>query len=472
MLYYTSDGKPDKRRRPGRPWEASVFAGGDKATYSGGSGVNLMAHIQKEKLARAGGSEFKTGSIKSVEQTLQQVSLQTYLEEVNLYEQLLNPIAQIMEKNMGINPMGLSALAQNGWGAEGAKMVPALQDIGAISPPPPAKGSLSRASSAKTPTFLSVSPSSKRRVGGSAAVSAKDQSKIALFNNSRQVNMSGSAPTPSQRQVTWKEEPSLSSNSSTSTSTKMGFDGEDKDDIKPIASVVQTPMDVLRAVKARKKAARKSLLPALDAHTYLYDHQRPAEQTQYIGDLKTLDRLFVKQAHDADLRHVRADRKLTAQVALSSSAGAAGAVSGSSAGTVGGKLLVRSNSTAAPSALETTTQLPARNNQLMPMGVSMAQLIGSERSDRSTGRRAGLVVSKPAGSLADVVEMEMFWNDVHKAGRERVEAENREIYEKRRAHKKAQVRSSKIPWELMDSLDGAKTRFENEKLYHEFNHKY
>ena len=34
VLYFTSDGKPDKRRRPGRPWDPS--AGEERQTYHGG----------------------------------------------------------------------------------------------------------------------------------------------------------------------------------------------------------------------------------------------------------------------------------------------------------------------------------------------------------------------------------------------------------------------------------------------------
>lgn len=441
VLYYTSDGKPDKRRRPGRPWEASVFAGGDKATYSGGSGVNLMAHIQKEKLARAAGSEFKMGSIKSVEQTLQQVSLQTYLEEVNLYEQLLNPIAEIMEKNMGINPMGLSALAQNGWGAEGAKMVPALQEIGAIPPATAPKKSFSRSASASA-SFKSEVGSSLGSQRNSDIIPPEDQHKIVMFNNSRKVSMTGSAPAPLPRNVTWK----MDAPSSSSLSASRGAPRGEEVELRP--GLAATPLEVLKAAKARKQAARKSFLPALDAHTYLYDHQRPPEQTAYIGDLKTLDRLYVKQAQDARLGRVITDRRASAAVEKLSP--------------------VPSSSSAVPNA---RSQAPRGSQQLMPLGVSMQQLIGTERSSRD---RAVKDVALPH-ALASGVEApdgEVYWTDIHKESREEAERQRLAAVEARRARKRNLTRTSTIPWELLDSLDGAKQRFENEKLYHEFNHKY
>ena len=97
VLYYNSDGKPDKRRRPGRPWDPSLYAGPDKQTYTAGSGVDLLAHT------RAKGEDERLGSIKSVENTLGQVSLQSYLEQVNMYEQLLEPIQRVMRDTMGGN---------------------------------------------------------------------------------------------------------------------------------------------------------------------------------------------------------------------------------------------------------------------------------------------------------------------------------------------------------------------------------
>lgn len=60
---------------------------------------------------------------------MNQVTLQTYLDQVQLYEQLLQPISNILQKGMGV---GMDAIQPEkaGWGPEGAKLAPALQGIG------------------------------------------------------------------------------------------------------------------------------------------------------------------------------------------------------------------------------------------------------------------------------------------------------------------------------------------------------
>ena len=122
VLYYTSDGKPDKRRRPGRAWDKSV-AGDERQTYHGGANDILGDMPDNNKT--------KPGSDESIKQTLNQMSLQTYLQEVNAYEQLLNPITTIMQNTVAA-PMGKPAPEDLGWGPEGKKLPPAMWKIGAV----------------------------------------------------------------------------------------------------------------------------------------------------------------------------------------------------------------------------------------------------------------------------------------------------------------------------------------------------
>jgi hypothetical protein len=70
VRWCTKDGKPDKKRRPGKKWDSSVFAGIDKMTYSGGTGVDLLA------FSGGPGKELmvmKRGSEESVQHVLNQV---------------------------------------------------------------------------------------------------------------------------------------------------------------------------------------------------------------------------------------------------------------------------------------------------------------------------------------------------------------------------------------------------------------
>eukprot|EP00605_Chrysophyceae_sp_TOSAG23-4_P001582 GSChrysophyteH1.ASY1.ANO1.1737.1 assembled CDS len=123
VRFYTSDGKPDKRRRPGRPWDPSCFAGAEKDTYSSAS-VDIKAEMPDS-------NKTKPGSEESIKQTLNTMSLQTYLSEVNAYEQMLNPITEIMQNNMGA-PIGKPAPQDLGWGPEGKKLAPAVWKSGAV----------------------------------------------------------------------------------------------------------------------------------------------------------------------------------------------------------------------------------------------------------------------------------------------------------------------------------------------------
>lgn len=443
-----------------------------------------MAHIQREKIKRAGGSEFKLGSIKSVEQTLHEVSLQTYLEEVNLYEQLLNPIAQIMEKNMGVNPMGLSALAQGGWGQEGDKMVPALRDIGVITSPDTNRKTLSGLN------FNDKAQSAANSRRTSAKNSARGDSNKKSRNGTGDSNKSGTAPTTLSRQASWNSNgtpagilsrqssyndanaplgamskqnswnertpaPSMSRqvswNESSFSARSFNSEASSEAPVPPAKMQPLTPLEVLHAAKLRKKRARKSYLPALDAHSVIYEHQRQQTEQQYIGDLKTLNRMFEKQS--LEVANTRRDGD--------------------------NKSVMRSGASVAPQQQRQSHQQqqllsPIQSvHQKSVVSAGAESPLDAERTTQSLPSKLHTSQQqKQQMSEHQLSEQEVFWNDVNKAAREEAEAQRREVVEKRRARKRAMVRSSTIPWELLDQVDGAKVRFEHEKLYHDFNHKY
>ena len=128
VKYTTKDGKPDKKRRYGRPWDPSVYCPIDRMTYTG-AGVDLLAFEKKDPTGLPVG---KPGSDESVRDIINQVSLQTYLEQVNHYEQLLNPISEIMQKTMGQPPRARMAAEDLGFGPLGRELPRALSDIGAV----------------------------------------------------------------------------------------------------------------------------------------------------------------------------------------------------------------------------------------------------------------------------------------------------------------------------------------------------
>ena len=205
VLYFSRDGKPDKKRRPGRPWDPSVFAGPEKGVYSvGRDGVDLLALNE-----RPGDDKLKPGSLSSAARTMDKVSLQAYLEQVNCYEQLLKPIADIMQKSLSGNGNGnipssrrakaasissslstgpagraasgsASSSASAGaakstgerrslvaaMGPTGKELTSALEDIGAL--PPRTGGSSAPSSASSTKLTPLLPPSSSGSGGGSA----------------------------------------------------------------------------------------------------------------------------------------------------------------------------------------------------------------------------------------------------------------------------------------------------------------
>jgi hypothetical protein len=124
--FYTPNGKPDKLRRPGRKWAPEAYAGPEKMTYCGGHGVDLLAMNKQTQKSGA-----KEGSQESVEQRINEVSLQTYLQQVQEYETLLNPLFKIMKSSMGGAP-GHPHPSEAGWGPIGNRLPEALEDMGTI----------------------------------------------------------------------------------------------------------------------------------------------------------------------------------------------------------------------------------------------------------------------------------------------------------------------------------------------------
>jgi len=126
VRYYTSDGKPDKKRCPGKPWDPSILAGPEKAVYSGGHDVDLLSQTKS-------GDKFRIGSKESVDKVVRDMTLQTYLEGVTHYESLLNPLMKVMQ-NSFCPPPEMTPPEELGYGPVGKYLGPALQVIGA--PPP------------------------------------------------------------------------------------------------------------------------------------------------------------------------------------------------------------------------------------------------------------------------------------------------------------------------------------------------
>ena len=74
VKFFKPSGKPDKLRRPGRPWESKAYAGAEKATFCGGTANLFAAASDSEKL--------RVGSNESISKLMQKLQLQSYHNQV------------------------------------------------------------------------------------------------------------------------------------------------------------------------------------------------------------------------------------------------------------------------------------------------------------------------------------------------------------------------------------------------------
>ena len=92
VKFFKASGKPDKLRRPGRPWDSAAFAGTDRQTFTCGD-TDLFAYND-------GGEKLRVGSNESIAKIMQKLQLQSYHNQVQQYEALLKPLASNMQTAM------------------------------------------------------------------------------------------------------------------------------------------------------------------------------------------------------------------------------------------------------------------------------------------------------------------------------------------------------------------------------------
>lgn len=508
--YFSRDGKPDKKRRPGRPWEASVFAGPDKATYSGNN-VNLLA-ANTNIIGK--GASVKSDTIKSIESTLDQVGLQTYLEEVKLYEQLLNPIAEIMKNTMGITPMGTSNLDDNGWGSEGSKIIPALHDIGIIS-------------SQKMKLLTSSRSEASRRGNTKASVLDKLKRSKDQVVHSGTAGLAGAQPSSRAKRTTllrlgsalsYKDEDLLErkeaptpdrSRSNAQILAPLAEKGHEIDD----QLAVNPHQQIFAALREKKLRSRKSYLPALDAHIERY-HQPPStkndefmEYSYSMVDKYNLNLLLRDKSDDASSSYQLVLPKKITDRPLSSPHGAR---LGSPQGARLGSPYSRADMTSSRRRALQRQSIPrevlvprsvavvtgehkqsrviedhpqghqvsiqqykdpeSRKTTMQPPPMTRASL--TTRTHDISRKMSPTLDSPPRGTdYDDSLSSIAYYHDDRQAREEEARVRGLQV-QRRRDRKLRGRRSGAINWELIDQIDGLKRRFENEKSYIEFNFKY
>lgn len=412
VLYYTRDGKPDKKRRPGRPWDPSIYAGAEKAIYSGGSGVDLTANTRQTK---------KTGSVQSVDNTLNQISLQTYLDEVQMYEQLLNPITSIMQNTMGGGMGGPGppsggpsvSLAQRGWGPEGDKIGPALEDIGAL----PADWKERRIKQEQTRSSAhSVASSANNTARSTDTSPSRPPRSILRRQSSYGIKGSAFGVGTSPRQLIIAPVPMFD-----------GFDsgGSEHDQSSQVSETFSSVSDMFRnSARVRRKKKAVSYMPSAESFSSSYRSK--------VRSISTTNQMQYRFTGDNDAEE--------------------------------------------EDSYNTTPNMNRTNSKaLVPLYATsphsgMAQSSSRHANPYLTQQEHISAMVPPLQHLSDIVPL------VHSSSAKYLNTGSTSSAAGTaravpKPKKKREKGGSTIPWELLDQLDGEKMRFNNERAHIEFHSK-
>ena len=95
--FHTPSGKPDKWRKPGRPWDPRALAGPERATFSGGTSDVFAFNRSVEQM--------RLGSDESLQRVMSQVQTQNFLNEVQSMDALLAPLARPLREMQHETPL-------------------------------------------------------------------------------------------------------------------------------------------------------------------------------------------------------------------------------------------------------------------------------------------------------------------------------------------------------------------------------
>jgi hypothetical protein len=479
VLYYTKDGKPDKKRRPGRNWDKSVYAGAERATYSS-VGVDLLAflksHNPHDEEAKKKGHVSTLDVMKSVKNTVNQTSLQTYLDQVRVYEQLLNPISAILQKHMGLLPQaGVLPPEEAGWGEIGKELTPALQKLG-VEPPVELNGlKLKR-------NIISKEEKEKRKREKLRKEGFLDIPPITLDPGSVKNNLNAYHPD-------FEGSSSISSPRITTAGTTAAgesfplplFQGEqEQEEIEEI-----TAESLRKSLQRYWKKPYQPNFPTEESfgdtdygkydYNYFYGHPDEEEEAKR---LKKNRKKHGKKNNKAK-KTVDFSKSLTVLPAIQekTSSIAISPMKSTTLTSSSMKMII-----APPSTLSYPSPAPYQGLKSSSTTTTGAeQPVTTKRASRLTTKFSELIST--ASSLGDNSNN----NDSNlfpPSEEEIQQLENlqtrKELHEKRRERKKElhdalnpnRVKKGVIPWELLDEAEAARTKFENEKNYVEFYHKF
>jgi hypothetical protein len=530
IRFYTKDGKPDKRRRPGKPWDKSVYAGAEKATYSSTTGVDLLAFIREKTKDANDPTKPKPTPLESTQETLNKVTLQTYLDQVKTYEQLLNPISSILQRHVGLLPTAPSVNSmmnggiagegeegriippeERGWGPIGKELPAALKGIG-VEPP-------SNLDTVKARKAILKKGEKKKK--------AADFPPITLDPGSTTTSTSTFDVTENAEDISPAMLHKVASNRN--ISTEQSSVGSTGDYVSP--SGLYTAEELRNSLRRYWKKPPKPYLPPVDSeafssldygkYDYNYYYDNDDEDSGGYSSSSSLKKKNKKKNKDSN--------KKKKSITFSQTISSLESVSSLEELPNNNKIILKKNTQLSPldrrnisspmdreslfspmSALTSPMLSPLkppapRRQQQQPqvqVQVQQSQRLESQsvKSSRPKGKFSDLMGSIDTGTSSEGISSPYapsmlgspsftgaFEGALGEDGSFLTEIERRKLenLQKRREHhqrhrekkleKQTSIlsgRASIIPWELLDQADGAQTKFQNEKAHVEFYKKF
>jgi hypothetical protein len=335
---------------------------------------------------------------------------------VQVYEQLLNPIATVLQKNMGLLPGGASA-EELGWGPEGRKLAPALRGIG-VEPP-------QQSSMLKSSISGSIDDSSRFRRGKSSSSSRGDYSVLPLLQDNAEESL----------QQGFERRTAAKSDADSSGSSKMR-----KGSDKSLFSVSLEPGSA--SPLSRQPLYEDDMSASVNSRSGTTDTAQQHAGESEVEDgisaqtvLKSLKRYWKKPmkpympTEESFADYYRHKQELS------------------------------------------RNQNNSKNNNDNNSNVSAPTMASSASMPSATALKNSNKLSHKSHTAADIVT-----DFISSERNDKVKEENRLKHDmmtaKRRERKKDQRRVGVIPWEMLDELDGVRTRFDSEKSYVEFYKKF
>lgn len=464
VRYYTSDGKPDKRRRPGRPWDRSVYANADKATYSSGTNVDLLAFNHIHDQMKEEDKKIRSAH-ESASDAVNKVSLNTYLDQMRVYEQLLQPIQNILSEHAGVMAQpDPKKYEQMGYGQLGHEYANALIGLG-VEPEPekvilkhtelkkPWKERLGLPPKLIPPPERPKLPDGKHNVLGTIKKLSNEDSSSSkkrvsfAIENSKSRSPSSSAKL---RQEMFSLEPGSTSTSTMPLLPSLATVTQDssQEQLPSEADSLALATTATRRFQPRSwKKPYKPLFPTEDSFAEYF----PTGETCHTDQVAKFDGPTQEELEEQEREKQKLQNALGLQ--MQSLYGTS-----SSSRKKKGKDKDRKKN-----AQEVEEEEDEANEWSIPKNMKGTKSLN-----------ALVPLGSPQGSINSIDEDSILQEVLEREFQQKLkhQQERQEMAKRRKERKSTKRQIGVIPWNLLDAIDGHEKRFESEKTYAEFYHRF